>query len=119
MKYLTFLDYPTLEATGRSYEAKLREKDKDIEALRQRDRDNTERIANLETRFNDLIAVINQGLFASSMSNVTSENENLSNLSEQTRDKLIEEIKRQAQRHEMMMAELKKKLKRLDEKLGL
>jgi integrase len=35
MKYLTFLDYPTLEATGASYEAKLKEKDKEIEALKQ------------------------------------------------------------------------------------
>jgi integrase len=35
MKYLTFLDYPTVEATGRSFEAKLKEKDKEIEALKQ------------------------------------------------------------------------------------
>ena len=35
MKYLTFLDYPTVEATGRSFEAKLKEKDLEIEALRQ------------------------------------------------------------------------------------
>ena len=35
MKYLTFLDYPTVEAVGTSYEAKLKEKDVEIEALRQ------------------------------------------------------------------------------------
>jgi hypothetical protein len=33
MKYLTFLDYTTLEATGRNIEDKLSEKDKQIEAL--------------------------------------------------------------------------------------
>jgi integrase len=35
MKYLTFLDYPTLEATGANYEAKLKEKDREIEHLRE------------------------------------------------------------------------------------
>jgi methyl-accepting chemotaxis protein len=38
MKYLTFLDYPTLEATGRSFEAKLNavvdQKDKEIADLK-------------------------------------------------------------------------------------
>jgi integrase len=33
MKYLTFLDYTTLEATGNNIEAKLSEKDKQLEAL--------------------------------------------------------------------------------------
>jgi integrase len=33
MKYLRFLDYTTLEATGKNIEAKLSEKDKQIEAL--------------------------------------------------------------------------------------
>jgi integrase len=33
MKYLTFLDYTTLEATGKSIEAKILEKDKQIEEL--------------------------------------------------------------------------------------
>ena len=37
MKYLTFLDYTTLEATGRNIEAKLSEKEKEIQILRQRD----------------------------------------------------------------------------------
>jgi integrase len=35
MRYLTFLDYPTVEATGRSFEAQLKQKDKEIEALKQ------------------------------------------------------------------------------------
>ena len=34
MKYLTFLDYPTVEATGRSFEAQLKQKDQEIEDLR-------------------------------------------------------------------------------------
>jgi hypothetical protein len=36
MKYLTFLDYTTLEATGKSIEANLREKDREIAGLRQK-----------------------------------------------------------------------------------
>jgi integrase len=43
MKYLTFLDYPTLEATGRSFEAQLKQvvkqKDKEIEDLKQQIRE--------------------------------------------------------------------------------
>jgi integrase len=35
MKYVTFLDYPTVEATGRSFEAKIKEKDKEIARLNQ------------------------------------------------------------------------------------
>ena len=34
MKYLTFLDYSTLEASGKSIEAKLREKDREMDALK-------------------------------------------------------------------------------------
>jgi hypothetical protein len=34
MKYLTFLDYPTVEATGRSFEAQLKQKDREIEELK-------------------------------------------------------------------------------------
>jgi integrase len=37
MKYLTFLDYSTLETTGKNIESKLNEKDLEIEYLRQRD----------------------------------------------------------------------------------
>src|SRR5919198_591575 len=42
MKYLTFLDYTTLEATGKNIEAKLSEKEKEIHLLRQRDLMNSE-----------------------------------------------------------------------------
>ena len=37
MKYLTFLDYQTLETTGKNIEVKLNEKDLEIQYLRQRD----------------------------------------------------------------------------------
>ena len=47
MKYLTFLDYTTLEATGKNIEAKLSEKEREIQLLRQRDSMNTDAIANL------------------------------------------------------------------------
>jgi hypothetical protein len=53
MKYLTFLDYTTLEATGKSI-AKLSEKEKEIQLLRQRDSMNTDAIASLS----DQLAVI-------------------------------------------------------------
>jgi integrase len=36
MKYLTFLDYTTLEATGKNIEAKLTEKDRQMQALKER-----------------------------------------------------------------------------------
>jgi integrase len=36
MKYLTFLDYTTLEATGKSIEAKLSEKDREIAGLKEK-----------------------------------------------------------------------------------
>jgi hypothetical protein len=36
MKYLTFLDYTTLEATGKNIEAKLSEKDKQIHTLKEK-----------------------------------------------------------------------------------
>jgi hypothetical protein len=38
MKYLTFLDYSTLEATGKNIEAKILEKEREIDLLRQRDK---------------------------------------------------------------------------------
>ena len=37
MKYLTFLDYSVLETTGKNIEAKLNEKEMEIQLLRQRD----------------------------------------------------------------------------------
>jgi hypothetical protein len=47
MKCLTFLDYTTLEATGKNIEAKLSGKEREVQLLRQRDSMNTDTIANL------------------------------------------------------------------------
>jgi integrase len=54
MKYLTFLDYPTIEAVGTSYAAKLKEKDQEIGELKRRDTANAEHIARLEAKIDDL-----------------------------------------------------------------
>jgi len=47
MKYLTFLDYTAIEATGKNIEAILVEKENEIQSLRQRDSINTDAIASL------------------------------------------------------------------------
>jgi integrase len=60
MKYLTFLDYSTLEATGKNIEAKLSEKEKEIQLLRQRDSINTDAIANLSDKMQDLMIKIQE-----------------------------------------------------------
>ncbi len=36
MKYLTFLDYTALEARGKSIEAKMSEKDREMQAMKQK-----------------------------------------------------------------------------------
>lgn len=48
MRYLTFLDYSHLEATGKSIEARLEDKEKEIMLLRKRDTDSVDRITGLE-----------------------------------------------------------------------
>lgn len=60
MKYLTFLDYTTIEATGKNIEAKLSEKEKEIQLLRQRDSVNTDAIANLSDQVMKLMAEVNE-----------------------------------------------------------
>lgn len=47
MKYLTFLDYSILEATGKNIESMLSEKEQEIQALRQKDGMNTDAISAL------------------------------------------------------------------------
>jgi hypothetical protein len=54
-KYLTFLDYSTLEVTGKNIEAKLSQKEQEIQLLRQRDALNTDAIATLSDRLSQLI----------------------------------------------------------------
>jgi len=58
MKYLTFLDYSTLEATGKNIEAKLSEKEQEIRILRQRDALNTDAIANLSDQLAEVMQEI-------------------------------------------------------------
>jgi integrase len=58
LKYLTFLDYSTLEATGKNIEAKLSEKEKEIQLLRQRDSMNTDAIAQLSDQMMKMIQEI-------------------------------------------------------------
>jgi hypothetical protein len=36
MRYLTFLDYATLDSVGKSIEAKLSEKDQEIQAIKEK-----------------------------------------------------------------------------------
>ena len=55
MKYLTFLDYSTLEATGKNIEAKLSEKEREIQLLRQRDSMNTDAIAGLSDQLSNVM----------------------------------------------------------------
>jgi integrase len=47
MKYLTFLDYSILEATGKNIESMLSEKEQEIQTLRQKDTMNTDAISAL------------------------------------------------------------------------
>jgi integrase len=58
MKYLTFLDYTTLEASGKNIEAKLSEKEREIQLLRQRDSMNTDAIAGLSDQLTKVIQEI-------------------------------------------------------------
>jgi hypothetical protein len=58
MKYLTFLDYSTLEATGKNIEAKLSEKENEIQLLRQRNSMNTEAISSLADQLTKVIQEI-------------------------------------------------------------
>ena len=58
MKYLTFLDYSTLEATGKNIEAKLSEKEREIQLLRQRDSMNSDAISSLSDQLAKVIQEI-------------------------------------------------------------
>lgn len=58
VKYLTFLDYSTLEATGKNIEAKLSEKEQELKILRQRDALNTDAISTLSDRLEQVVKEI-------------------------------------------------------------
>ena len=59
MKYLTFLDYSALEATGKSIEAKLKEKDSEMQAMRTKyEQDMQKMREEMESRFQQILAKI-------------------------------------------------------------
>ena len=60
MKYLTFLDYSTFEATGKNIEAKLEEKDKEIHLLKNHDQMKDEALAKLSEQVSTLMAEVKQ-----------------------------------------------------------
>ena len=58
MKYLTFLDYSDLEASGKSVEAKLDVKDREIAYLREKDAVKEDTIAGLIDMVSDLTSKV-------------------------------------------------------------
>lgn len=61
MKYLTFLDYSTLEARGRGIEAKLREKDRELHDLKEKYESEIESIREgTNQKFNQIMTMIQQ-----------------------------------------------------------
>ena len=59
MKYLTFLDYHALEARGKSIEAKLSEKDVEIQAMRQKYEQEIQAVREeTNQRFNQILSMI-------------------------------------------------------------
>ena len=60
MKYLTFLDYSTLEATGKNIEVKLSEKEKEIQLLRHRDSVNADAIQNLSDQLMQVMTEVQE-----------------------------------------------------------
>ena len=58
MKYLTFLDYTTLEARGKSIESKLREKDREIDAMKEKYESELQAIRDeTNQKFNQLMVI--------------------------------------------------------------
>ncbi|MGC2571103.1 MAG: hypothetical protein WA364_06285, partial [Candidatus Nitrosopolaris sp.] len=60
MKYLTFLDYTILEARGKSIEANLQEKDKEIEELRHNDKVKEDALATLSDQVMKLMVEVQE-----------------------------------------------------------
>ena len=58
MKYLTFLDYTTLETTGKNIESKLLEKEREIQVLKEHEIHNSDAISMLSDKVNELIKEI-------------------------------------------------------------
>jgi integrase len=60
MKYLTFLDYTTLEATGKNIDAKLHEKDSEIAGLKEKyEHDMNTMREEMENKFQQILTKIN------------------------------------------------------------
>jgi integrase len=60
MKYLTFLDYTTLETTGKNIESKLEEKDKEIEYLRLRDLKHETEMVDMRGQLDRIVSMIQE-----------------------------------------------------------
>jgi hypothetical protein len=60
MRYLTFLDFTTLESAGKNIEAQLSEKEKEIQLLRQRESVNTDAIQNLSDQLVKVMAEVQE-----------------------------------------------------------
>ncbi len=58
MKYLTFLDYSTLETTGKNIEAKLNEKDSEIQYLRQRDIKHENEMLQMQNQLDKILSLV-------------------------------------------------------------
>ena len=59
MKYLTFLDYTALEVRGKSIESKLSEKDREMQAMKQKYEHDIQRIREeTNQRFNQIMSMI-------------------------------------------------------------
>ena len=58
MKYLTFLDYQTLETTGKNIEAKLNEKDLEIQYLRQRDLKHETEMQGMQNQLDKILSLV-------------------------------------------------------------
>ena len=60
MKYLTFLDYSTLETTGKNIEAKLNEKENEIQLLGQRDLKHETEMIQMQNQLDKIISLIQE-----------------------------------------------------------
>jgi integrase len=60
MKYLTFLDYSTLETTGKNIESKLSEKEKEMDILKQQQGERDDALATLSDQVMKLMAEVQE-----------------------------------------------------------
>lgn len=60
MKYLTFLDYSSLEVTGKNIESRLVEKEKEISLLRDRDLKHETEMGEMRQQLNKIVSLIQE-----------------------------------------------------------